>query len=157
MPQDDYLCLVDRAVAIRLLGRACVPLKALLSLLMIRATLPMIFAALAWPAFAMEEPCRNVHKDPAFTACWREEFKKSEAEIALRLRVLAERHHKDEPNLHRLMTKAQQAWLAWREAACRIDTYESIGGSGLSVYWDRCQIKMNEARALELQLMIDNP
>jgi uncharacterized protein YecT (DUF1311 family) len=124
---------------------------------MIRATLPILFAALACPAFAVEGPCRNVPKDPEFTACWHEEFKKSEAEVARRLRVLAERHHKDEPNLHRLMNKAQQAWLGWREAACRVDTYESKGGSGFCVYWDRCRIKMNQARATELQDMIDNP
>ena len=124
---------------------------------MIRAAFPILFAALAWPAFAVENPCQNVQKDPAFTACWREEFKKSEAEVARRLRMLAERHRKDELNLHRLMTKAQRAWLVWREAACRVDTYESKGGSGFSVYWDQCRIKMNEARATELQHMIDNP
>ena len=67
------------------------------------------------------------------------------------LRVLAERHRKDEPDLDRLMTKAQQAWLVWREAGCRVDTYESKEGSGFSVYWDRCRIKMNEARVVELQ------
>ena len=86
-----------------------------------------------------------------------EEFKKSEAEVARRLRVLAERHRKEEPNLDRLMTKAQRAWLVWREAACRVDTYELKDGSGFSVYWDRCRIKMNEARAIELQHMIDSP
>jgi uncharacterized protein YecT (DUF1311 family) len=103
------------------------------------------------------QPLPEVQKDPAFTACWREEFKKSEAEVERRLRVLAERHRKDELDLHQLMTKAQRAWLLWREAACRVETYESKGGSGFSVYWDRCQIKMNEARAVELQHMIDNP
>ena len=92
-----------------------------------------------------------------FTACWHEEFKKSEAEVARRLRVLSQRNHKDEPEYHGLMTKAQQAWLVWREAACRVDTYESKGGSGFSVYWDQCRIKMNQARATELQNMIDNP
>jgi uncharacterized protein YecT (DUF1311 family) len=124
---------------------------------MIRAAFPILFAALAWPAFAAESPCQNVPKDPAFTACWHEEFKKSEAEVARRLRVLGERHRKEEPKLDRLMTKAQRAWLVWREAACRVDTYESKDGSGFSVYWDRCRIKMNEARAIELQHMIDSP
>jgi len=124
---------------------------------MIRTTFSILFAALAWPAFAVENPCQNVEKDPAFTACWHEEFKKSEAEVARRLRVLAERHRKEEPKLDRLMTSAQRAWLVWREAACRVNTYESKDGSGFSVYWDRCQIKMNEARANELQQMIDNP
>ena len=124
---------------------------------MIHTTFSILFAALAWPAFAVENPCQNVEKDPAFTACWHEEFKKSEAEVVRRLRVLAERHRKEEPDLDRLMTKAQQAWLVWREAACRVDTYESINGSGFSVYWDTCRIKMNEARATELQRMIDNP
>ena len=124
---------------------------------MIRPVFPILFAALAGPAFAAENPCQNIQKDPAFTTCWREEFKKSEAEVARRLRVLAERHRKEEPNLDRLMTKAQRAWLVWREAACRVDTYESKDGSGFSVYWDRCRIKMNEARAIELQHMIDSP
>jgi uncharacterized protein YecT (DUF1311 family) len=124
---------------------------------MIRAAFSILFATLAWPAFAAESPCQNVEKDPAFTACWHEEFKKSEAEVARRLRVLAERHRKEEPDLDRLMTKAQRAWLVWREAACSVDTYESRGGSGFSVYWDRCRIKMNEARVVELQEMIDNP
>jgi uncharacterized protein YecT (DUF1311 family) len=124
---------------------------------MIRAAFPILFTTLAWPAVAAENPCQKVEKDPAFTACWSEEFKKSEAEVARRLRVLAERHRKEEPNLDRLMTKAQRAWLVWREAACRVDTYESKDGSGFSVYWDRCRIKMNEARAIELQHMIDSP
>ena len=124
---------------------------------MIRAAFSILFATLAWPAFAAESPCQNVEKDPAFTACWHEEFKKSEAEVARRLRVLAERHRKEEPDLDRLMTKAQRAWLVWREAACSVDTYELKGGSGFSVYWDRCRIKMNEARVVELQEMIDNP
>jgi uncharacterized protein YecT (DUF1311 family) len=124
---------------------------------MIRAAFSILFAVLAWPAVAAENPCQKVEKDPAFTACWHEEFKKSDAEVARRLRVLTERHRKEEPNLDRLMTKAQQAWQVWRQAACSVDTYESKGGSGFSVYWDRCQIKMNEARAVELQEMIDNP
>ncbi len=124
---------------------------------MIRAAFPILFTTLAWPAVAAENPCQKVEKDPAFTACWSEEFKKSEAEVARRLRVLAERHRKEEPKLDRLMTEAQRAWLVWREAACRVDTYESKDGSGFSVYWDRCRIKMNEARAIELQHMIDSP
>jgi uncharacterized protein YecT (DUF1311 family) len=124
---------------------------------MMRAAYPILFATLAWPAFAADNPCQDVEKDPAFTVCWHGEFKKSEAEVERRLRVLAERHRKEEPKLDRLMTKAQQAWLVWREAACRVDTYESISGSGFSVYWDRCRIKMNEARVIELQEMIDNP
>ena len=124
---------------------------------MIRPVFPILFAALAWPAFAAENPCQNIQKDPAFTTCWREEFKKSAAEVARRLRVLAERHRKDERDLHGLMIKAQRAWLVWREAACRVDTYESKGGAGFSVYWDRCRIKMNEARTVELQHMIENP
>src|SRR3954470_21325615 len=121
---------------------------------MIRAAFSILVAALAWPAFAADNPCQNVEKDPAFTACWREEFKKSEAEVARRLRVLAQRHRKEEPNLDRLVTKAQRAWLVWREAACRVDTYESKDGSGFNVYWDRCRIKMNAARAIELQQAI---
>src|SRR4051812_32056890 len=120
---------------------------------MIRSAFPILFATLAWPAFAADHPCQDVKKDPAFTACWHGELKKSEAEVQRRLRVLAERHRKDETELDRLMTKAQRAWLVWREAACRVDTYESKGGSGFSVYWDRCQIKMNEARVVELQHM----
>jgi len=111
----------------------------------------------AWPAIANDDPCQHAHKDPEFTACWQEQFKKSEAEVAQRLRVLATRHRKDEPELHGLIIKAQQAFLAWREAACRVETYESKGGAGFSVYWDRCRIKMNQARAGKLQRMIDNP
>lgn len=111
----------------------------------------------AWPVHAADEPCANVPRDPEFSACWQQEFKKSEAEIAQRLKVLATRHRKDEPELHKLVTVAQQKWLAWREAACKVDTFESRGGSGFSVYWDRCRIKMNTARIAELQKMIDEP
>ena len=124
---------------------------------MTRAALVILFAAMAWPAVAADDPCQHAARDPELTACWNGEFKKSEAEIAKRLQVLAARHRKDEPKLHDLMSKAQKAWLTWREAACRVDTFESRGGSGFSVYWDKCRIKMNEARAAELQKMIDNP
>jgi uncharacterized protein YecT (DUF1311 family) len=50
------------------------------------------------------------------------------------LRVLAERHQKDEPELHLLIIKAQQAWLVWRDVACQVDIYESKGRPGFSVY-----------------------
>ncbi len=117
----------------------------------------LLLAALACPAGAADDPCQHAAKDPQFTACWREQFKTSEADVQQRLRVLAVRHRKDEPALHRLMTDGQQKWLAWREASCRVDTFESKGGSGFGVYWDRCRIKLNQARAAELQRMIDNP
>jgi uncharacterized protein YecT (DUF1311 family) len=117
----------------------------------------MLLLAAAWPAHAADEPCANVPRDPEFSACWNAEFKKSEAEIAQRLKVLAERHRKDEPGLHRMMTDAQQKWLAWRDAACKVDTYESKGTPGFGVYWDRCRIRLNKARAAELQKMVDNP
>ena len=68
--------------------------------------------------------------DLAFTACWREEFK-IRGGVCTKAARAAERHHKDAPNLQRPMTKAQQAWLVWREA-CRVDSYELIGGSGLA-------------------------
>ena len=55
------------------------------------------------------------------------------------------------------MTRSQQAWLAWRDATCRVETFELKGTRGFSVYWDRCRITMNEARAAELQRMIDEP
>ncbi len=116
-----------------------------------------IVAIAAWPVHAADDPCQHAPKDPAFTACWHEQFKKSEAEIERRLKVLAARHRREEPELHRPMTKAQDAWLAWREAACRVDTYESKGTPGFSVYWDRCRIKLNQARAAELQQMVDSP
>ena len=74
-----------------------------------------------------------------------------------KLRRLAERHSKDEPQLAALMTKVQQAWLTWREAACHVETFDSRNGTGFSVYWDKCLLKMNQARAVELQRMIDNP
>jgi uncharacterized protein YecT (DUF1311 family) len=108
-------------------------------------------------ALAADDPCQRVQSDHAFTACWREEFKKSESEIARGLRVLAERHRKDEPELHRLIIMAQQAWVAWRDATCQVDTYESKGRPGFSVYWDQCRIRMNKARSVELQRLIDDP
>jgi uncharacterized protein YecT (DUF1311 family) len=124
---------------------------------MLRVVFLALFIVLAWQAVAADVPCRHIEKDPAFTACWRDEFKKSDAEVTRRLRVLTERHRKDEPSLYRLIVKAQETWLIWREATCRVETYESKGGAGFSVYWDQCRIKMNEARAAELQNMIDSP
>ena len=47
---------------------------------MIRAAFSILFAALAWPALRWRT-LPDVQKDPAFTACWREEFKKSEARL----------------------------------------------------------------------------
>ena len=124
---------------------------------MIRAVFALALFAAAWPAHAADEPCANVPRDPEFSACWNAEFKKSEGEIAEKLRVLAARHREEEPELHRLMAEAQRRWLAWRGAACKVDTFESRRGAGFSVHWDQCRIRMNKARAAELQQMIDNP
>jgi hypothetical protein len=115
---------------------------------MIRAAFSILFAALAWPALRWRTPARCPEGSSVHGLLARG-IQEVRGKVARRLRVLAERHRKDEQNLHRLMTKAQQAWLVWREAACRVDTYESIGGSGFSVYWDGCRIKMIEARAIE--------
>lgn len=124
---------------------------------LVAAWIVLFSAIVARPAIAQDEPCSNAPRDPEFTACWNAEFKKSDADVQQKLHVLAERHRKDEPELHKLMMTAQRAWLAWREASCKVDTFESKGGSGFSVYWDRCRIKMNKARAGQLQELIDNP
>ena len=49
----------------------------------------VLLVVMTWPASAADNPCGHVQKDPEFTACWHEQFKKSEAEVAQRLRVLA--------------------------------------------------------------------
>jgi uncharacterized protein YecT (DUF1311 family) len=122
-----------------------------------RILLAIALLAAAWTAHAADEPCSTVPRDPEFSACWNAEFKKSEADMAAKLRTLADRHRKDEPGLHRLIGEAQRRWVAWREAACKVDTFESKGTAGFSVSWDRCHIRMNKARAAELQQMIDSP
>ena len=63
-----------------------------------RAWIVLALVAVAVPAAASDDPCKHAEKDPEFSACWQEQFKKSDAEIARRLRVLAERNRKDEPN-----------------------------------------------------------
>ena len=115
----------------------------------------MIFAALAWPAFAMEEPCRNVQMDLAFTACWREEFK-IRGGVCTKAARAAERHHKDEPNLQSTDDQgaASVACLArgMSRRYLRVDRRIRF-----SVYWNRCRIKMSQARTTKLQDMINKP
>ncbi|MSP46897.1 MAG: hypothetical protein EXQ83_13875 [Xanthobacteraceae bacterium] len=68
----------------------------------------LLLAALASPAGAADDPCQHAAKDPEFTACWNAQFKTSDADVRQKLRVLEERHRKDEPALQRLMIGAQQ-------------------------------------------------
>ncbi len=108
-------------------------------------------------AGADDDPCRHAQQTQDFNKCWHEQFQKSETEVQQKLRRLIERNRKDEPPLADLLTKAQRAWLTWRKAACKVETYDSRSGTGFSVYWDKCLIKMNLARSAELQEMLDNP
>src|SRR5262245_33893876 len=109
----------------------------------------LAIAAALWPAAAAAQPCREVPRDPEFTQCWRAEYQKSEKAVQDKLRRLVESKRKDEPALAELLTKSQQAWRTWREASCRVETFDSRGGAGFSVYWDQCLIKMNEARSAQ--------
>src|SRR5262245_25000184 len=88
--------------------------------------------------------------------CFRALAVRTEQDVREKLHALAQRH-RDEPELARLMADAQQAWLSWREASCRVSTFDSRTGTAFAVYWDTCLIRMNRMRADELQYMIDHP
>ena len=57
------------------------------------------------------------------------------------------------PGYHQALLGAQRAWLAFRDAECRIEGYAMRGGSGEYMMVSACLAKVTRARTAQLEAM----
>jgi uncharacterized protein YecT (DUF1311 family) len=113
-------------------------------------------AAPAKPA-ARADVCAGAANEVALLACRSRLQDQSMAAQQRLIDKLRKRLEADEPERLQLLLAAQAAYLQYRDAECRMRTFESRSGSAFQAYWLACLTELNRLRAADLQALVDNP
>ena len=62
---------------------------------------------------------------------------------------------KSEPGYAQALLASQRAWLAFRDAECRIESYEWRGGSMAPFTENQCMTELTKARTQQLRAMLN--
>lgn len=105
---------------------------------------------------APSSPCEHPESEDALLSCRQREQERVEAEIAELSQALTQLYGR-EPELSLAFTNAQAKWLEFRDAECRLRTYDSRDGTAFQSYWLECITELDQTRVEVLQDMKDNP
>ena len=122
-------------------------------------------AALA--LLAAQEPrwnCADPQTQSEMNACAAIDFERADAELNAEYRAAIaharasdreESGHRiegdDRPADEATLREAQRAWIAFRDAHCRLEGYEARGGSMESMLYDGCRAALTRARTAQLR------
>ena len=125
-------------------------------------TLPMaglIVLSLAYDARAapMHDPCRGAANDETMRACRQAQFDASEQRLRETYEKLHANDMQSQPKRAELLAVVQAAWRAFRDVECRLQNYDSASGTAYDLYLLVCLTQLNDARASQLQAMIEQP
>lgn len=99
--------------------------------------------------------CRGSATERELLACRQSSVARQEVELGALVKRLSDRA--DELELKRLLANAQSDWLRYRDAECKVRTFESRLGSAAEVYWLSCLSDMNRGRIDDLQKAVASP
>lgn len=105
---------------------------------------------------APSSPCDYPESEEALLSCRRREQQRVEAEMTRLSQALKQRYGK-EPELSLAFTNAQAKWREFRDAECRLRTFDSRDGTAFQSYWLECLTELDQARVEVLHDMKDNP
>ena len=105
---------------------------------------------------AVANDCSNANTQLELNMCADQEFKETDAELnrvynRLRVRLNDDAAAKD------LLTEAQRAWLAFRDAECAFSTSESAGGSIHPMLVASCRTGLTKDRVDALRDYLEGP
>ncbi|MCP3748849.1 lysozyme inhibitor LprI family protein [Pseudomonas sp. SBB6] len=106
--------------------------------------------------------CPGANTEVQMLECMQQSLKKSDRQLnelyqALVARFKAEGSAPGQPTQDLALKKAQRAWIAFRDASCEFETYESVGGSGFATIHTHCLLKQTQARIQYLKQVTDMP
>jgi uncharacterized protein YecT (DUF1311 family) len=106
---------------------------------------------------APRDPCAGSANEAALLACRRLENRKSEEALRALADRLAKGYEDDEPARAKVFADARARWQEFRDAECKLRTYDSANGTAHEVYWLACLTAMNGERLEVLRKLADNP
>ncbi len=120
---------------------------------MIKIVLAFGFLVIA-PNFAFAELCDNpvTQKDMTYCAGW--QFKKDDAclnDVYSRLKT----NYAEIPKAKTALTKAQRAWVAFRDAECTLEAVGEEGGTAQPMVFNQCLSRLTTLRVEQLQKRLD--
>ncbi|CAK9888702.1 MULTISPECIES: lysozyme inhibitor LprI family protein [Pseudomonas] len=120
-----------------------------------------VLLALATPVQA-SSLCPGANTEVQMLECMQRSLKKSDRQLNQLYQELVTRF-KDEgaspgrPTQDVALKKAQRTWIAFRDASCELETYESVGGSGYATIHTHCLLKQTQARVQYLKQISGMP
>jgi uncharacterized protein YecT (DUF1311 family) len=126
-----------------------------------------MIAQLAFALLAAQEPqwnCADPQAQQEMNACAQIDFERADAELnaeyraaiahardADRTDAAARLPSDDRPGDEATLREAQRAWVAFRDAHCRLQGYEARGGSMEMMLYDGCRAAFTRARTAQLR------
>lgn len=122
--------------------------------------------AMALALLAAQEPrwnCADPRTQSEMNACAAIDFERADAALDTDYRAaIAHAREADRTDTARLpsddrpgdeatLREAQRAWVAFRDAHCRLEGYEARGGSMESMLYDGCRAALTRARTAQLR------
>lgn len=102
------------------------------------------------------DPCAYPASEGALLSCRRREYDKAEADIAKLVAVLA-KNYATEVALAGVFSASQFKWREFRDAECKLKTYDSQGGTAYESFWLECLTKLDQDRIKTLEDLRDHP
>tara|TARA_R110002072_G_scaffold86774_6_gene195810 strand:+ start:10515 stop:10952 length:438 start_codon:yes stop_codon:yes gene_type:complete len=112
-----------------------------------------------------EDPdCAEPLTQTAMNICAAQDFQRADAELnqvwrevrALAKSADAEPHDDGQPGYWPTLLEAQRAWLAYRDAHCRLVGYNARGGSLQPLLTANCRAELTRARTQSMRALLTN-
>ena len=115
----------------------------------------------AQPSPSQEWHCDNPQAQMEMNACAAIDFERADAELNAEYRRAiawardADREARapgdDRPGDQATLREAQRAWVAFRDAQCRLEGYEARGGSMEPMLYEGCRARLTRERVRQLR------
>ena len=119
-------------------------------MLFIRTLLHTLIFLMLFTASAHSDPCVKAMTQTGMNSCAGAQFKQADNELNATYLKLKERYADDQGAVAGL-TKAQRAWVAFRDAECELEAYPTQGGSVQSMIRLNCLARLTESRTPQLR------
>ncbi len=132
-----------------------------------KLALPLLLGAIAAPALAQQrdeppESCANPRSQLALNTCAWQAYERADADLnRMWPRVVAEMRERDRepeterargrPGYHQALLRSQRAWISFRDAQCRLVSYQARGGSMEPQLFSQCMERLTRERIVELR------
>jgi uncharacterized protein YecT (DUF1311 family) len=105
---------------------------------------------------ASGDPCALPETEEALVQCRRSENARAEDSMRGLVEALNTTYQK-ESDLMAAFSMAQAKWLEFRDAECRLRTYDSRDGTAFESYWLECLTALDQERLTSLRYMAEHP